>query len=673
MSNATQSLTIRLGLEGLAGVTQGLDKMKSKGVSAANGIQGTIKSLAGYATAAAAMATVADQMRQAMNRMDEMSKFSQRLGDSAENISSLVYAAKLNDVEMGALQTGLKSVNEWYVKTGQSAGSMREELLQQAEVFSGLADGPAKAALAVERFGEAGINLLPMLNQGRAGIEGLEAEARRLGVTISSEAAQSAEELNDSLTKLKATSEGYMNKIASGLAPALTSLANGFSHITGALAADSDFGWLRDGLSALVEGFNKLLVGPLLAGGSALTEFFGRLSGGQGVMDSLRAGAEAGQIAYKNFTASLESWGKKVKDSTGKAEAFVAAMNDMERMQKLLAQRNSAQFSATSGDPTLSDAQKRARLRELNQRSLEGLAERERMLQARAPVNAMQEDASGQMRYKEEALKFEEESLQLAKERSDLMNQQGQLGASDGSMDWQNAGLDIQNQFDNLGNMAKLTAQGFGSVFNTAIDSISGGIQGLIGDTQYWSDRLGKIAGPIMGALTGAVSKMFTEWIVKRAVLGVKNMLWSAKEGAADTAAKAPGAVLSSISSWGVAAAVGLAAVVAAMGAFGGFQGGGYTGDGAPNAMAGVVHRGEYVFDAPSTQRIGVDRLESLRSGTLAPMSTPKSTDGGRAADGSRIVLAHFDSRLDAKRFLDTEEGERYIVEIADKRALRWR
>lgn len=42
------------------------------------------------------------------------------------------------------------------------------------------------------------------------------------------------------------------------------------------------------------------------------------------------------------------------------------------------------------------------------------------------------------------------------------------------------------------------------------------------------------------------------------------------------------------------------------------FDGGGYTGDGGRHEPAGIVHRGEYVFSAPATRAIGVDRLEAM-------------------------------------------------------------
>lgn len=52
-----------------------------------------------------------------------------------------------------------------------------------------------------------------------------------------------------------------------------------------------------------------------------------------------------------------------------------------------------------------------------------------------------------------------------------------------------------------------------------------------------------------------------------------------------------------------------------------GFKAGGYTGNMGVNQVAGAVHGQEYVFDAQSTKRIGVDNLNAMRSG--------KGTGGG--------------------------------------------
>lgn len=57
-----------------------------------------------------------------------------------------------------------------------------------------------------------------------------------------------------------------------------------------------------------------------------------------------------------------------------------------------------------------------------------------------------------------------------------------------------------------------------------------------------------------------------------------------------------------------------------------GYMNGGYTGDGALNAISGVVHAKEYVMDAVTTNRIGVDNLDALRRGqmTLQPATAPQ-------------------------------------------------
>lgn len=50
---------------------------------------------------------------------------------------------------------------------------------------------------------------------------------------------------------------------------------------------------------------------------------------------------------------------------------------------------------------------------------------------------------------------------------------------------------------------------------------------------------------------------------------------------------------------------------------FKGFAGGGYTGAGGKYEPAGIVHKGEYVFDKAAVARLGVGNLEALRRGAI--------------------------------------------------------
>jgi hypothetical protein len=67
-----------------------------------------------------------------------------------------------------------------------------------------------------------------------------------------------------------------------------------------------------------------------------------------------------------------------------------------------------------------------------------------------------------------------------------------------------------------------------------------------------------------------------------------------------------------------------------------GFKTGGYTGNAGISDVAGVVHGKEFVFDAASVQRIGVDNLEAMRSGKTG-------SQGGSSAMGNTYVYQYND------------------------------
>src|SRR5690606_36333090 len=71
-----------------------------------------------------------------------------------------------------------------------------------AERISQIEDPTLKAALAMGIFGRSGTQLLPLFASGARGIEMLQAEARRLGLTMSGEDAKAAEEFSDALDRL---------------------------------------------------------------------------------------------------------------------------------------------------------------------------------------------------------------------------------------------------------------------------------------------------------------------------------------------------------------------------------------------------------------------------------------------------------------------------------------
>ncbi|MEH4266532.1 phage tail length tape measure family protein [Klebsiella aerogenes] len=76
-----------------------------------------------------------------------------------------------------------------------------------------------------------------------------------------------------------------------------------------------------------------------------------------------------------------------------------------------------------------------------------------------------------------------------------------------------------------------------------------------------------------------------------------------------------------------------------------GFASGGYTGSGGKYQPAGIVHKGEYVFDQESTNRIGVSQLEALRNGNPLDATLGRSGFGtgvqNVSSDNSRRITVH--------------------------------
>lgn len=360
--------------------------------------------------------------------------------------------------------------------------------------------------------------------------------------------------------------------------------------------------------------------------------------------------------ARKEAAASAKEETRSTKEQVNTA-AILAKLKKDEEAAQIRVRDLGRQISEVEANFAITDADKYAKRRDLLTAQRVELDRIVSLMRERANMDGLDPQTREQILGRAD---------KYAEQGAGIDSQSGRLGADPNSMRDQmaSATTDLENQF---GTTAQAVARSFKDVIGTAVDSVSGGLQKLIGDTEYWSSKLGKIAGPIMGAITGAISRMFTEWIAKRALAAAKNMFFSVQEGATDTAAKAPGAVLSSISSYGVAAAVGVAAVIAAMAAFGGFQSGGYTGNGGVSDVAGVVHGREFVFDAAATDRIGVPNLEAMRSGEAAPVS------GGSSGGSTSVNLATFDTRQDASKWARSQDAEVWFVDMARRTSTPFR
>ena len=183
----------------------------------------------------------------AIDRMDEMSKAAQRAQMPTEQFSQLAYAANLSDVSMQDLTTSMgrltraqsdalggtsrqaKAFEELGIAFTNANGTLRNSrdvFLDFAEVFQRNQDSPEMMALGIELFGRSFQTLIPLLSQGRAGLEAAADELDRLGGTLSTKAGRQAEEFNDNLTRLSTAVQGLWQGIATDLLPTIRDLTD---------------------------------------------------------------------------------------------------------------------------------------------------------------------------------------------------------------------------------------------------------------------------------------------------------------------------------------------------------------------------------------------------------------------------------------------------------------
>lgn len=204
-------------------------------------------------------------------------------------------------------------------------------------------------------------------------------------------------------------------------------------------------------------------------------------------------------------------------------------------------------------------------------------------------------------------------------------------------------------------------AQATTTVLNDATTSIASGLDGIVKGTETVGEAFATLGVSMASAILGALEQIAAKWIVTESLqlLGITTIASATIAGEAakttavvtaestQTAAKLaadgittastlagiattlganlaaaaetlaswlPAALVASVGSFGAAAVVGGAALLAAFALTKGFSGGGYTGPGAVHEYAGAVHKGEVVWSQADIQRAGgVSTVEAMR------------------------------------------------------------
>ena len=217
-------------------------KFDSEMKSVTSGISSHWKGLMATMGVSISVAGLINVGKQSLETMDRLDELSEKVGVGAEMLQVLEYQAKLSGLSQEALATGLGKLSKNMLEVSSGGGSAGDAfkalgldvkdasgnlkssdqmLLEIADKFSRMEDGAAKTGLSMQLFGRSGKELIPMLNQGKEGINSVRQEMERLGILVDEKTIRLGGQVNDQFDKMGMAAKGLAVNIMGSLLPAL--------------------------------------------------------------------------------------------------------------------------------------------------------------------------------------------------------------------------------------------------------------------------------------------------------------------------------------------------------------------------------------------------------------------------------------------------------------------
>jgi hypothetical protein len=210
---------------------------------------GTIKKAAVALGAYMSIKWAAGLIEQTTEAASRIVDLSSQVGLAIEPLQQLGFAASQSGSSMDGLAVGMKRFalnaqaardggdeqRKMFRKLGVDTKALLDGTLpldkaveQVADKFAKMPDGPQKTALAMKAFGKSGAELIPMLNEGGAGIARMRQEFIDLGGQIDEDTARKLEGFGDDVDKVKIVFAGLRNTLVRSVLPALLDLVKTF-------------------------------------------------------------------------------------------------------------------------------------------------------------------------------------------------------------------------------------------------------------------------------------------------------------------------------------------------------------------------------------------------------------------------------------------------------------
>lgn len=294
-----------------------------------NGIKTAAMWGAGLVTATgAAVGGMLAMANQTADAADAIDKLSERTGIGRENLQKWKYAADQSGADIGKLEVGVKKLSDVMdgATTGNKAsakafqelgvslknadGSMRSTEAVFEDVMFALSDmeqGAKRNALGNDLLGKSYTEMLPLLNAGSDGMEGLRIRAEELGLVMSEDAVKANVVFGDTMADVKASLGAIVMQITNQLLPMLQGVLDWILSKMPVIqsVAGTGFKILGDAIKFVIDNSNILI--PVLVGLFGAITALTIINTVSDLMKAWQASTFAQTLAQEGLNAALRS------------------------------------------------------------------------------------------------------------------------------------------------------------------------------------------------------------------------------------------------------------------------------------------------------------------------------------------------------------------------------
>jgi hypothetical protein len=443
--------------KGLAGQAKA-GKFSLDGLASSAGISaGVLKAglVGGVTAAGAAIAAFgANSIDAFFDLGQEVLRFQRLSGTTAEEASALVAAA--DDMGLSTettaknvyqlarrLETTAPKLAEFGIQAQVGADGntdMAATLLSVADAYVATADPARRAALLNAAFGRSGAEMIPLLEQGAAGIRALYESAEETGQILSQDEVDKAEDYRLAVDNLHDTVNEFALSIGSTLVPALTRVVDGLAgfieKVGGLDGAASDANDQTTGLLETLADFAAVvftgadgLEEEAAAAAAATKDTFGLAQANRTLIET----EEAAAAAADKLEASLVS-------TVGAQRSYDSAVRGVTSAQQRLSDAQTSLNEILARGAVDAKAVASAQ-REVTSASRALLSAQERMADAQKTVNDLNKELADLLSGKTGAEKVADAEDDLTDARSDHQHAiYGEARAAERLFELQNSG-----------------------------------------------------------------------------------------------------------------------------------------------------------------------------------------------------------------------------------------